>query len=289
MKPLALSIAIVASWTSIALAEPSVRVEPRTVRPGDPVLVVVSDVNRAPVATVGGKELDFFRTRRGYQAVFAVPIEDAPDTIRIRVRGVEDAVEVDVDDRTFPETEVVVEDELANPPAAERERVDADNKAMIAALNDSKGAPQFTRTFVRPKGGVTSPFGEWRTFNDGHRSQHLGLDVFAKTGAKVHAINRGTVTFVGDTYLGGNVVVITHGAGIASAYMHLSETSVAVGDVIDRGTVLGKAGETGRATGPHLHVAVRVHGGFVDPERFFKLKLGPVQPERREAAARRRR
>lgn len=290
MKPLALSVLVVASWSSLAIAEPRVRVEPRAPKPGDPVLVTVTGAERAPAGTAHGKDLVFYRSRGGYQAVFAVPIEDAPDTIRVRVRGVDDRIEVDVkEDHEFPETDVVVDDELAAPPPAERERVDAENKAMISALNDSEGAPQFTRSFLRPRGRVSSPFGEWRTFNDGHRSQHLGVDVFAKTGTKVRAINRGTVTFVGETYLAGNVVVVAHGAGIGSVYMHLSKTSVAVGDIVERGGVLGRTGETGRTTGPHLHVAVRVPGGFVDPVRFLQLELrpSPTRAGNRELAARR--
>jgi murein DD-endopeptidase MepM/ murein hydrolase activator NlpD len=178
---------------------------------------------------------------------------------------------------------VIVEDEMANPPKADRDRIDADNHAILVALAKDEGEPRFTRPFKRPPGEVNSTFGEWRTFNDGHRSQHLGLDLFAREGSKVHAINAGLVTLVRDTFLAGNVVVVTHGAGIASAYYHLSKASVAEGDVLAAGAEVGLAGHTGRTTGPHLHLSVRVPGGFVDPAEFLKLDIkarGPTTAAR---------
>ena len=72
------------------------------------------------------------------------------------------------------------------------------------------------------------------------------------------------------------MVVVAHGAGIATVYMHLDKASVAQGDVVEQGAEIGLSGATGRTTGPHLHVAVRVPGGFVDPQRFVRLKLSPA-------------
>jgi len=87
------------------------------------------------------------------------------------------------------------------------------------------------------------------------------------------------VVLVRDGFLTGNLVAIAHGAGIASAYYHLSKTSVAEGDKVERGAEIGLAGATGRTTGPHLHLSVRVPGGFVDPATFLRLKLMPVVPK----------
>lgn len=255
-----------------AVANADVRIEPTTVHPGDPVLVTVTDANTAPKGTVGGKALQFFKARRGYQAVFAVSITGS-EPLTVKVGDIERKVKITP--VVLPEADVVVEEEMANPPEAERKQIDADNEAMIAAMH-SEGDAQFSAAFVKPRGKVTSQFGEWRTFNDGHRSQHLGMDTIAKVGARVSAINAGTVTLVRDTYLAGKIIVVAHGAGIASAYFHLSDASVAEGDVVKRGQQIGKAGQTGRATGPHLHVAVRAVGGFVNPATFFKLRLQPA-------------
>jgi murein DD-endopeptidase MepM/ murein hydrolase activator NlpD len=269
-------IAALALTAAGAAAEPEVSIEPKTVHPGDPVLVTVTGEAHAPKGNVGDTSLVFFPAKRGYQAVFAVPLDTKPTSLSIQIDGAPIRAAVTVEDRTFPQTDVIVEDELANPPKPDRDRIDADNKAIIEAAAKSKGAPQFVRAFRRPPGEVTSVFGEWRTFNDGHRSQHLGTDFFAKEGTRVRAIDAGTVVLVRDTFLAGNIVVIAHGGGIASAYYHLSKSSVAEGDTVKAGEEIGRAGHTGRTTGPHLHLSVRVPGGFVDPIAFFKLKLAPA-------------
>lgn len=262
-------ILAVALAGSLAHAEPKLDV-PASVAPGEAVLVTVTGVTDLPKGEAGGKALQFFRVKSSWRAVVAAPLENAK-RIAVDVAGIKRDIEVRT--VTFGEAAIVVEEELANPGPEERKEIDADNAAIMAALAKGDGDPQWKAAFQRPPGKVTSGYGEWRTFNDGHRSQHLGFDVPAKEGARVSAINAGTVTLVRDTFLAGKVVVIAHGAGIASAYFHLSGTSVKEGDLVERGRAIGKAGKTGRATGPHLHLAVRVTGGLVDPQSFFAKKL----------------
>jgi len=262
--------------TSVAVADERVTIQPKVAKPGDAVLVIVTGAAEAPRGKAGDKPLRFARAKQGYQALFAIAFDADSQPIAIKVDGIDRRVAVR--DKDFPETDVIVEDEYANPPAAERKRIDEDNHAIIAALTKTDTGPQFTRAFRRPRGEVTSTFGEWRTFNDGHRSQHLGLDLFAREGSPVRAANAGTVTLVRDTFLAGTVVVIAHGNGIGTAYFHLSANDVAEGDVVQAGEVIGRAGHTGRATGPHLHLGVHVPGGFVDPVTFARLPVSPAAP-----------
>ena len=272
-------VLVLLGLTTAAAAEPSVRLHPRTARPGDAVLVTVTRTKAVPEGSAAGKPLQFFRAKTGYQALFAVPLVDAPKDIAVEIAGAKQAT-IAIRAVVFPDAKLVVDDELANPPATERDRIDADNKAIVGATRKAEGDPQFNRAFLRPAGKITSNFGDWRTFNDGHRSQHLGFDVAAREGAPAKAINAGTVALVHDGFLAGKLVVIAHGAGIASAYYHLSEVTVAEGDVVKAGAQVGKVGKTGRATGPHLHVTVRVPGGFIDPVSFFKLPLAPTSPKK---------
>lgn len=262
---------------STATADPRVTVTPKVARPGDAVLVTVTGTTAKPKGEAGGNALSFFATKRGFQAVFAVRLDAKPDPIAVTVDGAAAPAPVKVKAVTFPDVKVVVEDEMANPPKPERDRIDADNQAILAVVA-RPGEPQFVKPFLRPRGRVSSTFGEWRTFNDGHRSQHLGLDFAARAGAKIVAINAGTVVLVRDGFLTGNSVVIAHGGGISSAYYHLSKTLVAEGDKVARGALIGLVGATGRTTGPHLHLSVRVPGGFVDPAAFMRLRLTPVAP-----------
>ncbi len=263
------------AFVSTAGADTRVTVTPKVARPGDAVLVTVTGAKDTPKGEAGGVGLKFYRARRGFQAVFAVRLDAKAEPIAVAIDGAAKPATVKVKAVTFPEAKVVVEEEMANPAKPERDRIDADNKAILDAV-DGAAAPQFVKPFLRPRGRVSSKFGEWRTFNDGHRSQHLGFDIAARTGTPIIAINAGTVVLVRDGFLTGNSVVIAHGGGISSAYYHLSETLVAEGDKVKRGATIGKVGQTGRATGPHLHLSVRVPGGFVDPATFLRLKLTPA-------------
>ena len=277
MKP-SLVLGTLCALAVSAAAAPRVTVQPKVVHRGDPVLITVAGARgEAPTGTAAGTQLQFFKTNAGtYQALVAVPLDAPADEITVDVRGANEVI-VPLRAKNFPETDLVVDDELANPDGPNRTEIAADNKAILEAMR-TKLEPQWRLAFKRPPGGVSSPFGVWRTFNEGHKSQHLGMDTFAKEGDAVRAANAGTVTLVRDTFLAGTVVVVSHGAGIATGYYHLSSTDVAEGDVVDRGAIVGRAGQTGRATGPHLHISVRTPGGFVDPAAFFKLKIGAPAP-----------
>lgn len=234
--------------------------------------MTVTDTSAAPRGKAGGQALTFMKTNSGYQAVFAVPLAINEDHVLVEIAG-DKPVSVAVTPKTFPETDAVVEEEMANPSPADGKIIDADNHAIGQSYVLADGSAQFTRPFKQPPGKITSTFGEWRTFNDGHRSQHLGTDYGATEGSAVHAIDKGTVTLVRETFLAGNVVVIAHGGGISSLYFHLQKPLVKEGQVVAAGGVIGKAGHTGRTTGPHLHLSVHVPGGMVDPTAFFKLPL----------------
>ncbi len=270
---IALTFAIALS--SAAVADPRVVVEPAAAKPGEAILVTVIGVDARPRGDVATTPLHFFPARRGYQAVFAIPLDATPGTLAIKIDRATSHVTVRA--TAFPSHSIEVADAYANPDAEARARIDRDNHRILAAMATSDDTPPtFTRAFDRPDGTVTSTFGEWRTFNGGPASQHLGLDVRARRDAPVRAINDGTVTLVTDAFVEGTVVVISHGGGIASGYFHLSSATVAEGDTIQRGDTIGRAGSTGRATGPHLHVAVRVPGGLVDPTTFFHLPIAPA-------------
>lgn len=274
-------LALLAGWAAPALghAEPRLDVAPRAPRPGDPVLVTVSGVDKAPRGTGGKTPLVFFAVRDGWQAVFAVPIEDASSELKVVLAEPALSQTVALTERHWGEEQVKIAPEMAEPPADKRKVIDSDNAAIIAGLK-GHGPPLFHGGFAVPGSGVrTSSFGAWRTLNGGYRSRHLGVDYAARKGAAVKVIQDGEVTVVRDGFLTGGTVVVVHGAGLASTYFHLDDIKVAVGDTIKRGTIVGKVGLTGRTTGPHIHVGIWVPGGWIDPDVFLRLRMGvPVSP-----------
>lgn len=118
---------------------------------------------------------------------------------------------------------------------------------------------------------VTSPFGVKRLNKKGEIiGRHWGVDCKAAEGDSLYAMGGGVVRLVGDFMLEGKTIVIDHGFGIYSLYMHLSEVKVVEGVIVKTGELVGKAGTTGRSSGPHLHWALKINGIDVDPIEFLK-------------------
>ncbi len=101
--------------------------------------------------------------------------------------------------------------------------------------------------------------------------RHLGVDLASAKGSVVGAMNSGVVRYAGLNGTYGNMVVIDHGEGIYSMYLHLSKIIAKVGETVKKGQLLGLVGNTGYSTGPHLHLSVKVGGVSVDPLDFVKL------------------
>jgi murein DD-endopeptidase MepM/ murein hydrolase activator NlpD len=119
-------------------------------------------------------------------------------------------------------------------------------------------------------GEMNGPFGTRRLFNGELQSQHSGVDFRAQAGDPVQAAGSGVVCLAKDLYYSGKAVIVDHGAGVFTSYSHLSRMVVAVGQRVEKGTVIGLAGATGRATGPHLHWGVKVNNVSVNPLAFIR-------------------
>ncbi|NIM95323.1 MAG: peptidoglycan DD-metalloendopeptidase family protein [Anaerolineales bacterium] len=117
-------------------------------------------------------------------------------------------------------------------------------------------------------------FGSRRNYNNtGYTSYHTGLDFYGGVGTPIPAPARGKVVFAGPLDVRGNVTFIDHGWGVYTGYLHQSEIQVSVGDMVERGQIIGLIGRTGRVTGPHLHWEVWVGGVPVDPMEWTERTI----------------
>ena len=146
------------------------------------------------------------------------------------------------------------------PPKAVLDRIGADSAAVRAARTYSDaGAPagdfagDFLRGFDMPvTGRITGVYGSQRILNGEARQPHYGIDIAAPRGTPVIAPAGGRVTLVRDLYFSGWTVLMAHGLGLNSAFLHLDSVTVTEGEAVERGAVIGTVGSTGRSTGPHL-------------------------------------
>jgi murein DD-endopeptidase MepM/ murein hydrolase activator NlpD len=116
---------------------------------------------------------------------------------------------------------------------------------------------------------VTSPFGMRMHPVLGYARMHNGMDIAVPTGTPIYSMAKGEVIIAQYMSSYGNVVIIDHGNGLTSTYAHLSKISVSVGQVVEKGQMIGKSGNTGLSSGPHLHFEIRKNGTPVDPAPYY--------------------
>ena len=112
---------------------------------------------------------------------------------------------------------------------------------------------------------ITSYFGDRESPTEGASSNHKGVDIGAGTGADILAAAGGEVVISTYSYSAGNYIMIDHGGGVSTVYMHCSQLLVQAGDQVSQGQVIAKVGSTGYSTGPHLHLGIRSDGSYVNP------------------------
>ena len=129
----------------------------------------------------------------------------------------------------------------------------------------------FNKSFVYPLDELINvgAFGNIRKDN-GITIQHLGVDLDAEQGTPIYAINDGQVVFAGELTVYGKTIIIDHGLGIYSLYLHLSEFKTSKGLMVERGEIIGLTGNTGWSTGPHLHLSIKANKASVDPLKFIE-------------------
>ena len=225
---------------------------------------------------LAGEPLHFITSASGvWRALGAVPVDAegslVASVIVSRASGKVETVRARLTLPKLPPpvpTTLAVDSSFTRPlDSATAARVARENmRARAVGTRAHDSPPMWTASFVRPRASViTSEFGTGRLFNGHMTSRHLGVDFRGAVGQPVNAANRGVVALVDNFFLAGNVVYINHGAGVVTAYFHLSKTLVAVGDTVKRGQQIGLVGSTGRVTGPHLHWAARYGTITVNP------------------------
>ncbi|NLW97049.1 MAG: M23 family metallopeptidase [Xanthomonadaceae bacterium] len=161
-----------------------------------------------------------------------------------------------------------------DPPPAIAERIRREQARVAQARLRDDPRTDFTRPFIRPvEGRVSGRFGRARVYNGKPGAPHSGMDIAAPAGTPVRAPAPGIVTFADpDLYLTGGTVLLDHGHGISSNFLHLSRIDVQAGDRVEQGQVIAAVGSTGRSTGPHLHWGMSWFDVRIDPQLVLEQR-----------------
>ncbi len=196
--------------------------------------------------------------------------------------------------RSFQVSRLSVARSFVTPPASFLRRLARERAVILKALAAPDAPLKFHKPFVLPLSGrVTHDFGAYRYLNGRPMARHSGEDIDAPKGTPVHATNDGVVRLAGRFYYDGNMVIVDHGGGLLTEYLHMSDMAVRAGDRVVRGEVIGHVGQTGRVTGPVLHYGAVLRGAHINPMLLTGLvrqavHLPDLDPGRGTAAEARR-
>ncbi len=179
-----------------------------------------------------------------------------------------------VERQRYPRVQLKVPGRYTAPNPEDQRQIEQDKETKEDAFRTLSPGREWKGSFAAPvNAAISDVFGVERVFNGSVQSTHQGLDFRVPSGTPVAAVNSGRVILARPLFFEGNCVVIDHGQGLLTLYLHLSTFSVKEGDDVSKGQPIGLSGGTGRATGPHLHLAVRWQGVYLNPQVLLKLRL----------------
>jgi murein DD-endopeptidase MepM/ murein hydrolase activator NlpD len=265
----------------------AIKWQPAKIVNGSPILFQIAAPSRVQKisATWLGHQLNFFRSGDSWYSLAGVPVETAPGTYELKLTetllkgsSAEITRKIKVAAGVYPKITVSVAKKYTEPNPEQLRDISADKEVKQKTFSTETAQRLWAGGFVAPvSAAISDVFGTARVFNQEVQSRHLGLDYGVPAGTPVHAVNRGTVILARQLYFEGNCVVIDHGQGLFSLYLHLSEFRVKEGDQIETGQLIALSGGSGRATGPHLHLAIRWQGVYLNPALLLQLSIPDQQ------------
>lgn len=264
----------------------SLSISPTTIIQGEPARITIDGLASASTIaslTLDGKPLGIFDDEGRLATLVGIDFHKNPGSYPLTLtltdgRKVEEKIEVGK--RVVATEEFDIPEQLGgNTPQAEQElthTLSQDATTLDAITTIINPEKLWSGEFRLPLDGaitVTDTYGYKRQTGSVGLS-HLGTDFRASMGTSVYAMNAGKVAFAGTLRNFGHTVIIDHGLGVMTMYMHLSEIDVNPGDRVEKGGLIARSGNSGYSLGPHLHLSVRIGGFSIDPLKFLEL-MGP--------------
>ncbi len=241
--------------------------------PGGIVLLELAQHQQDADARFDNKRLAKIHNQQGRFVLVGLPLNTKPGEHRVELQlasGETQYIPFTVSDKTYKAQYLTITNKRkVNPYKDDMPRILGEKKRKQAARVHWSDQTVHSDFIVPVDGRISSIFGLRRFFNDQPRRPHSGLDIAAPQGTPVKAAAAGRVIESGNFFFSGNIVYLDHGQGLLTLYAHLHEIGVKTGDEVSAGQVIGSVGETGRVTGPHLHMAVIANQATVDPLLFL--------------------
>jgi murein DD-endopeptidase MepM/ murein hydrolase activator NlpD len=270
---------VAAQGNATSAAGLSISYSPAIIMQGEPFLVSIGGVSFSKIKklTFDGVVVPIFSYQNAPTALVGVDLHKNPGTYKLVLTlsgGQVVTKNVTVSPRPQVAEPLGIPDSLGGNTTASQDNMVSELVAENKTLTNIKtfAAALWTKKFTLPlsKIFITDPYGYSRE-TGAYSIPHKGVDYRATIGTPVLAINRGIVRVVSNYSDYGKTVVIDHGLGVMSFYLHLSKINVKVGQLVTQGQVIALSGDTGYTLGSHLHLSVRIGGISIDPVKFFAL------------------
>lgn len=259
-------------------AQPVLQLIPQTVIQGDVFLITVNDTGTPPSARFLDRKILFRKSGEGFMGLGVVPRDASPGVREILVKtdGTSKTVSLQITKGDFPVDTLTLPPDRVTPSPENAARAGRE-AVRLGRIWKIDSEPYWSGDFKMPVGGaIGTTFGTRRILNGMEKNPHNGIDLKGPRGTPVGATNGGLVVLADDLFYGGNTVVVDHGLGLYSFYMHLDRITVVPGDRVARGNEIGRLGSTGRSTGPHLHFGMKLRGVNVNPLSMVHLPISEL-------------
>jgi murein DD-endopeptidase MepM/ murein hydrolase activator NlpD len=277
---LAISVFLVPQYVGASTTAPMLVIIPDQILQGDPVMVKIENVAKvSDVKNVSfdSKSIGVFLYQTTPTALIGIDLQKKPGIYEVLVTLKNGSVvkqAITVKEKTIIEKPLGIPEKLGGNTAAAQNNIItelAKEKDFISTVVSSKKA-LWSKKFIYPvtEVVVTSPYGYFRKTGV-YSIAHKGTDYKAPTGTPIVAMNSGVVRAVKNSKTYGKTIIIDHGQGLLTFYLHLSKFNVKLGQTVQQGQLIGLSGDTGYSLGSHLHLTVRVNNISIDPEKFMAL------------------
>ena len=246
----------------------------------DTLLVVVKGKANQVTGSLGEEKLHFYsnENNKDWVAIVGIPFNKNPGSQKLTVNTPDKILfekEITILKRDFAIKPLVVTQKLKQKGYTAKKIISTienkENKTLNAILDIINPEVYFKKPFVYPLSEIiiVGNYGEIRK-HENYKIRHLGVDLKAPLGTPVYAVNNGQVVFEESLPDYGKTIIIDHGSGIYSLYLHLADFKIKHGDKVKQGDLIGLSGDSGYSTGPHLHFSVKVRKASVDPLKFIE-------------------
>jgi len=210
-----------------------------------------------------------------YFLIHAIPYrsELGKNNLEIKINNNISHLSFDVEEKTFDTQNIHISSKYIKPSIDTQERINLERKSLQEAKNIWYNETPDLKFIIPANGIVTGRFGTKRFYNGKEGSFHNGLDIASERTSPIISPSKGKVILTGNYYYNGKFILLDHGKGLKSIFIHLDKILVKKGQIINKGDLIAKMGSTGKSTGPHLHWSLLLNKTYVDPEYFLDNQI----------------